>query len=709
METTATPYICPMCPEVRNSGPGVCPSCGMALEPETLTLSEEHQGNPELEDMTRRFLIGLALTLPVFFIAMGGMIPGFHDFLPLKLSRWLEFGFSTPVVLWAGWPFFVRGWQSVQNRHPNMFTLIALGTGVAWLYSVVALFFPGWFPASFRGQDGSVALYFEASAVIVTLVAMGQVLELRARSRTGEAIKALLGLAPKTARRLTPCGHERDVPLDQLNEGDKLRVRPGEKIPVDGVVLEGSSPVDESMMSGEPIPVIRSAGDEVIGATVNGTGSLLIEARRVGADTLLAHIVQMVSQAQRSRAPVQQMVDRVAGYFVPLVVVAAIVTFIAWAVLGPPPAMAYAVINSVAVLIIACPCALGLATPMSIMVASGKGAQSGVLFRNAEAIEALRQVDTVVADKTGTLTEGKPRVEVVRTVNGFSDSQLLSFAAAIEKASEHPLADALLAAADEAGAAPGQVTDFESITGKGVSGTVDGQKVIVGNEAMLELADMAADRFLSDVDELRSRGLTAVFVVIGGAPAGVVGIADPPRPTSEAVVSALKKEGIRVVMLTGDSMTTAKAVAGQLGIEEVIAEVLPGEKADRIRQLQGEGRIVAMAGDGVNDAPALATANVGIAMGTGTDVAIESADVTLMGGDPEGILRAIRLSRETMRNIRQNLFFAFAYNGIGVPVAAGILYPWFGILLSPMIAAAAMSFSSVSVISNALRLNRISL
>jgi Cu+-exporting ATPase len=709
MEVTQPIHICPMCPEVRNAGPGVCPSCGMALEPETITLEEESGGNPELEDMFRRFLAALVLTVPVFVVAMGGMIPGFHDLVPAKLSRWLEFGLSTPVVLWAGWPFFVRGWQSLQNRHPNMFTLIALGTGVAYTYSVIALLFPGVFPASFRGHDGLVDLYFEAAAVIVTLVLMGQVLELKARSKTGEAIKSLLGLAPKTARRMTPCGHERDVPLDQLNTGDTLRVRPGEKIPVDGVILEGSSNIDESMISGEPLAVTRSPGDEVIGATVNGTGSLLIEARRVGSDTLLAHIVQLVAQAQRSRAPVQKLVDQVAGYFVPLVVLASVVTFIAWATLGPEPAMAYAMINAVAVLIIACPCALGLATPMSIMVASGKGAQSGVLFRNAEAIETLQHIDTLVADKTGTLTEGKPAVEIIKTTDGFSEQQVLALAAALEKASEHPLADALVAAATRSGEQPGQVNDFESHTGKGVTGAVGGQRITVGNAAMLSAIEMTDDQFPFAVEELRTQGLTVVFVVVGGEPAGVIGIKDPPRPTSHATVRALQDEGIRVVMLTGDSESTAQAVARQLGIDEVIAEVLPDEKAGRIRQLQNEGCRVAMAGDGINDAPALATADVGIAMGTGTDVAIESAGVTLMGGDPEGIVRAIRLSRETMRNIRQNLFFAFAYNAIGVPVAAGILFPWFGILLSPMIAAAAMSFSSVSVITNALRLNRIKL
>ena len=687
----------------------MCPSCGMALEPETVTLEEEERENPELTDMTRRFLVGLVLTVPVFIIAMGGMVPGFHDFLPRSTAQWLEFVFSTPVVLWAGWPFFIRGWQSLVNRHPNMFTLIALGTGVAYTYSVVALFLPGLFPASFRGSSGAVDLYFEAAAVIVTLVLMGQVLELRARSKTGEAIKALLGLAPKTARRLTPCGHERDVSLDQLKEGDTLRIRPGEKVPVDGVVLEGSSHVDESMISGEPLPVAKAPGDEVIGATVNGTGSLVIEARRVGEDTLLSQIVQMVAQAQRSRAPVQKLVDSVAGYFVPLVVLASVITFIAWAVFGPEPAMAYAVINAVAVLIIACPCALGLATPMSIMVASGKGAQAGVLFRNAEAIEALRHVDTVVIDKTGTLTEGRPRVVSVTAVDGFSEADVLRLAAALEKSSEHPLADAVASAAGQDGAEIPTAEQFQSHTGKGVTGQVEGRPVAVGNSALIRSLDLREDEFPGRAGKLQEEGQTVMFVVVDGDPAGLVSVVDPVRVTSLQAVRALHKEGIRVVMLTGDSEATAQAVARQLGIDEVIAGVLPGEKADHIQQLQYQGHKVAMAGDGINDAPALASANVGIAMGTGTDVAIESAGVTLMGGDPEGIVRAIRLSHATMRNIRQNLFFAFAYNSIGVPVAAGLLYPWFGILLSPMIAAAAMSFSSVSVISNALRLNRVTL
>ena len=695
-----------MCPEVRNIGPGVCPSCGMALEPETVTLEEEHEENPELRDMSRRLLIALVLTLPVFVIAMGGMFPGFQELVPRGNSRWLEFLFSTPVVLWAGWPFFVRGWQSVINRHPNMFTLIALGTGVAYLYSTVALFFPGLFPPSFRSASGEVELYFEAAAVIVTLVLLGQVLELRARGRTGDAIRALLGLAPKTARRLTPCGHERDVPLDQLNTGDTLRVRPGEKVPVDGVVLEGCSNLDESMISGEPLAVAKGPGDEVIGATINGTGSLLIEARRVGADTLLSQIVRMVAQAQRSRAPVQRLVDRVAGYFVPLVVLAAILAFVAWAVLGPEPAMAYAVINSVAVLIIACPCALGLATPMSIMVASGKGAQEGILFRDAESIEALRAVDAVVADKTGTLTEGRPRVVAVAQADGFSEPDLLRLAAALEQASEHPLAAAVVAAAgDEAGQLP-EPEAFQSHTGQGVSGRVEGRQVAVGNAALVASLGLRVDEFPSQPERMQEEGQTVIFIAVDGRPAGIAGIVDPVRASSQQAVRDLRELDIRVVMLTGDSESTAQSVARQLGIDEVIAQVLPAEKAEHVKRLQQQGCVVAMAGDGINDAPALASARVGIAMGTGTDVAIESAGVTLMHSQPRDIVKAIRLSRATMRNIRQNLFFAFAYNSLGVPVAAGVLYPWFGILLSPMIAAAAMSFSSVSVISNALRLNR---
>ncbi len=700
-------YICPMCPEVRKPGPGACPSCGMALEPETVTLEEEE--NSELKDMTRRFLVSLALTLPVFVLAMGGMFPGFHEWVPPRAGRWVEFVFASPVVLWGGWPFFVRGWQSLANRSPNMFTLISLGTGVAYVYSVVALLLPDLFPASFRSATGQVDLYFEAAAVIVTLVLAGQVMELRARAKTGEAIKALLGLAPKTARRLTPCGHERDVPLESLNVGDQIRVRPGEKVPVDGIVLEGHSNIDESMISGEPLPVEKYPGDAVTCATVNGTGSLLIEARKVGADTMLAHIVQMVAQAQRSRAPVQKLVDRVAAWFVPIVVLAAVVTFILWGLLGPEPRMAHAVISAVAVLIIACPCALGLATPMSIMVASGKGAQSGVLFRDAEAIEALHRVNTVVIDKTGTLTQGKPRLEAVVAAEGFDKNEILRLAAALEQASEHPLAAAVVeAAADQPGDLP-RVEQFESRTGKGVVGTAGGRTMALGNSALLAELDFKENQFPETALDLQDAGRTVMFLVVDGNPAGLIATADPIKETSREAVQSLYSQGLRVVMLTGDSPATAQTVARQLGIEEVEAGVLPGEKAGLIRQIQQQGQVVAMAGDGINDAPALAVADVGIAMGTGTDVAMESAGVTLMAGDPMGIVRAIRLSHETVRNIRQNLFFAFVYNGIGVPLAAGLLYPWFGILLSPMIAAAAMSFSSVSVISNALRLNRVKL
>jgi Cu+-exporting ATPase len=590
-----------------------------------------------------------------------------------------------------------------------MFTLISLGTGVAYVYSVVAILLPGLFPASFRSATGQVELYFEAAAVIVTLVLAGQVMELRARAKTGEAIKALLGLAPKTARRLTPCGHERDVPLESLNVGDQIRVRPGEKVPVDGIVLEGHSNIDESMISGEPVAVEKYPGDAVTCATVNGTGSLLIEARKVGADTMLAHIVQMVAQAQRSRAPVQRLVDRVAAWFVPIVVLAAVVTFILWGLLGPEPRMAHAMISAVAVLIIACPCALGLATPMSIMVATGKGAQSGVLFKDAEAIEALQQVNTVVIDKTGTLTQGKPRLEAVVAAEGFDKNELLRLAAALEQASEHPLAAAVVeAAANQPGELP-RVEQFESRTGKGVVGTVGGRTMALGNSTLLAELDLTVDQFPETALDLQDSGQTVMFLVVDGHPAGLIATADPIKETSRETVQSLRSQGLRVVMLTGDSPATAQTVARQLGIDEVEAGVLPGEKAGLIRQMQQQGQVVAMAGDGINDAPALAAADVGIAMGTGTDVAMESAGVTLMAGDPAGIVRATRLSHETVRNIRQNLFFAFIYNGIGVPLAAGLLYPWFGILLSPMIAAAAMSFSSVSVISNALRLNRVKL
>jgi Cu+-exporting ATPase len=613
---------------------------------------------------------------------------------------------ATPVVLWGGWPFFARAWQSIVNRSLNMFTLMGLGTGVAYCYSVVATAMPAIFPSSFRDANGEVAVYFEAAAVIVTLVLLGQAMELRARNRTGAAIRALLGLAPKTARRLEADGTERDVPLDQIQVGDHLRVRPGEKVPVDGVVIEGVSAVDESMITGEPIPVEKHSGETVFGATVNGTGSLVIEAQRVGADTLLAQIVQMVAAAQRSRAPIQKLADVVAGYFVPAVVLTAIVTFVVWALMGPAPAMAYAIINSVAVLIIACPCALGLATPMSIMTATGKGATVGVLFRDAEAIEVMRQIDTLIVDKTGTLTEGKPKLVHVESQNDMDETMLVRLAGTLEKGSEHPLAAAIVAGAGQRGVKLGKVDRFESVTGKGVTGKIDGLQIALGNLQLLESLGIAAGALAARAEMLRKEGQTVMFVAVDGDAAGLIGVADPIKETTSPAIEALRGEGVRIVMMTGDSETTARAVAATLGLDEVIASVLPNQKADKVKELQAEGRIVAMAGDGINDAPALAQAQVGIAMGTGTDVAMESAGVTLIKGDLQGIVRARRLSRATMKNIRQNLFFAFAYNSIGVPIAAGVLYPAFGILLSPMIAAGAMSLSSVSVISNALRLNR---
>jgi Cu+-exporting ATPase len=679
----------------------------MALEPEIVTLEQED--NSELEDMNRRFIVCALLTVPVFVIAMGDMLPWFHGYLPREYASWVELVLATPVVAWGGWPFFERGWQSVVNRHPNMFTLIALGTGVAYLYSLVAVLFPDLFPASFRDAEGNVDLYFEAAAVIITLVLMGQVMELRARGRTSQAIRALLGMSPKTARRIAPCGTEMDVPLEDLEVGNRLRVRPGEKIPVDGRVLEGNSLVDESMISGEAIPVEKSAGDLVIGATLNGNGSLIMEAQRIGSDSVLSQIVQMVAEAQRSRAPVQTLVDKVAAYFVPAVVIAAILSFAIWAVFGPQPAMAYAVVNAVAVLIIACPCALGLATPMSIMVASGKGARHGVLFRNAESIELLQQVDTLVTDKTGTLTEGKPALVTVICEDNVDRTELLRLCAGLEQASEHPLADAVVAGAAAQGIAPGVAEAFESVTGKGISGKVDGRQVAVGNSALLRQWDIDHDSLQERAEALRLEGQTVLFAAVDGNAVGLMGVADPVKSTTLEAIDELRRDGLRLVMLTGDNVATANAVARKLGIDEVIAGVLPQEKAARIKALQDEGRRVAMAGDGINDAPALAQSDVGIAMGTGTDVAMESAAVTLVGGDLLGIVRARHLSRATMGNIRQNLFFAFFYNSLGVPVAAGILYPWFGLLLSPMIAAAAMSFSSVSVITNALRLNRLRL
>ncbi|MDH4109632.1 MAG: heavy metal translocating P-type ATPase [Gammaproteobacteria bacterium] len=701
---SVTRYTCPMHPEIVRDEPGSCPKCGMALEPVSVVVEEQ---NPELLDMTRRFRVSLVLTLPLFLIAMGPMLGLPVERLASARSlSWVELLLATPVVLWGGWPFFERGWQSIVNRSLNMFTLIAIGTGVAYAYSIVATVLPGMFPASFRDPHGEVAVYFEASAVIVTLVLLGQVMELRARGRTGAAIRALLGLAPRTARRIGADGSEQDVPLAEVQVGDRLRVRPGEKVPVDGVVTDGSSSVDESMITGEPIPVEKVGGDRVTGATVNGTGGLVIEARRVGDDTLLAQIVQMVAAAQRSRAPIQKLADVVAGWFVPTVVLVSVATFVVWALLGPPPAMAYAVINAVAVLIIACPCALGLATPMSIMTATGRGATFGVLFRDAEAIETMRQVDTLVVDKTGTLTEGRPVVAGIEAAEGFDAADLLRLAATLEKGSEHPLAAAITGGARERGIVLAEARDFRSHTGKGVSGTVDGRRVQLGNKALLDADGVDVGALGGRAETLRGEGQTVMYVAVEGRAAGLIGVADPIKATSAEAIQALHAEGLRIIMLTGDSETTARAVAAKLGLDEVIAGVLPEQKAEKVKALQDEGRIVGMAGDGINDAPALAQAQVGIAMGTGTDVAMESAGVTLVKGDLQGIVRARRLSEATMANIRQNLFFAFVYNSLGVPVAAGVLYPFFGVLLSPMLAAAAMSFSSVSVITNALRLNR---
>jgi P-type Cu+ transporter len=708
---TITEYVCPMHPEVAQDSPGSCPKCGMALEPRTVYAEEEE--NPELLSMRRRFWVSLVLTIPLVAIAMGGMVPAFKGFLetlaPPQVWGWVELGLATPVVLWGGWPFLVRGVQSVINRSLNMFTLIGLGVSVAYLYSLIAELFPGIFPASFRSESGEVAVYFEAAAFIVTLVLLGQVLELRARSQTSAAIRALLGLAPKTARRLREDGTEEDVPLEQVQVGDRLRVRPGEKVPVDGTIVEGKSSVDESMITGEPIPVEKGVGDRVIGATINGTGSLVIQAEKVGTDTLLAQIVQMVAEAQRSRAPIQKLVDVVAAYFVPTVVGIAIITFIVWALVGPQPRMAHAIINAVAVLIIACPCALGLATPMSIMVATGKGATVGVLFKNAEAIEVMRKVDTLVVDKTGTLTEGKPKLVTVKPSDGIDDFTFLQLAASLERGSEHPLAAAIVKGAEEQGVNPVEAKNFEYLTGKGVSGEVDGRRVALGNRRLLEELGINPGDEADQADSLRQEGQTVMFVAIDGKFAGLVGVVDPIKETTPAAIERLHDDEVRIVMLTGDNRTTAQAVAKKLGIDEVIPGVLPDQKAEKVKQLQQEGRIVAMAGDGINDAPALAQAQVGIAMGTGTDVAMESAGVTLVKGDLRAIVRARMLSRATLRNIKENLFFAFVYNSLGVPIAAGVLYPWFGILLSPIIAAAAMSFSSVSVVSNALRLRRISL
>jgi Cu+-exporting ATPase len=702
-------YTCSMHPQIRQVGPGNCPICGMTLEPVKATADVGE--NRELVDMTRRFWIGLALTLPVFILEMGGHIPalGLDDLVPPRISTWIQFALSTPVVLWAGWPFFERAWASVVHRSLNMFSLIALGTGAAYLYSVFATFATGMFPAGFREMGGTVAVYFEAAAVITVLVLLGQVLELRARAQTGGAIRALLKLAPKTARRLKPGGDDEEVALELVQAGDRLRVRPGDGVPVDGEVLEGKSAVDESMVTGESMPAAKQPGDKLIGGTVNGTGSLVMRADRVGADTMLARIVTMVADAQRSRAPIQRMADTVSGYFVPAVLGVAVMAFVAWALWGPAPALSYALIAAVSVLIIACPCALGLATPMSIGVGVGKGAGAGVLIKSAEALERMEKVDTLVVDKTGTLTEGKPKVTAIIPAAGFSESEVLPLAASLERSSEHPLAAAIVTAAQESGASTQEPTDFASVTGKGVTGKIDDRFVALGNaKLMIDLGITLGD-LEHKADALRGDGATALFLAIDGKPGGVIAIADPIKATTQAALDSIRSYGIRIVMLTGDNKTTAETVARKLGIQEVEADILPQDKNRIVKKLTAEGRIVAMAGDGVNDAPALAESAVGIAMGTGTEVAIQSAGITLVKGDLAGIARAIVLSRATMRNIRENLVFAFAYNAIGIPIAAGVLYPAFCLLLSPIVAALAMSLSSVSVIVNALRLRTLKL
>jgi len=702
-----TIYTCPMHPEIRQVGPGSCPICGMALEPEMV--SAEHQPNPELADMTRRFWVGLVLAVPVMALEMGGHLTNLHMLLGQEMSNWVQFALATPVVLWGGWPFFVRGWQSLKTRNLNMFTLIAMGTGVAWAYSVVAVVFPGLFPPAFRSADGAVAVYFEAAAVITVLVLLGQVLELRAREQTSGAIRALLDLAPKTAQRLKDDGTDEEVSLEAIAVGDRLRVRPGEKVPVDGEVIDGRSSLDESMVTGESMPVTKERGAKLIGGTMNTTGGLVMRAEKVGRDTMLARIVQMVAAAQRSRAPIQRLADQVSGYFVPAVIAVAIVAFAAWTLFGPEPRLAFGLVAAVTVLIIACPCALGLATPMSIMVGVGRGAQAGVLIKNAESLERMERIDTLVVDKTGTLTEGKPKVVSIVPAPGFHEDDVLRLAASVEKASEHPLALAIVAAAAERKLTLSEVSGFDSPTGKGVVGTVDGRKLALGNARFLGEVGIETAALEAEAERLRKDGATGIFLGVDGKAAAVFAIADPVKATTAEALRALAQEGVRVVMLTGDNRTTAEAVARRLGISEVEAEVLPDQKSAVVERLRREGRVVAMAGDGVNDAPALAAAEVGIAMGTGTDVAIESAGVTLLKGDLTGIVRARRLSEATMRNIRQNLFFAFCYNAAGVPIAAGVLYPWFGILLSPIIAAAAMALSSVSVIANSLRLRRVRL
>ncbi len=706
--TTRIEYTCPMHPEIVRDEPGFCPICGMALEPRTITGEED---NKELANMARRFKIGLALTIPLLFFAMSDLIPGqpLQHAISVRILKYIQLALATPVVLWGGWPFFQRGWSSIVNRSPNMFTLIAIGTGVAFWYSVVATFFPNIFPLSFRGHGDEVGVYFEVSAVIIVLVLLGQVLELRARSQTSSAIKALLGLAPKTTIVIRDNGTEEETSLDKIKPGDKLRVRPGERVPTDGVIIEGESFVDESMVTGESVPVEKKKRDNVIGGTVNGTGGFVMQAERVGSNTLLAQIVQMVSEAQRSRAPVQRLADIVASYFVPAVVVIAVITFIVWSLVGPEPRLTHALVNAVAVLIIACPCALGLATPMSIMVGTGRGAIAGVLVKNAEALEVMEKIDTLVIDKTGTLTEGKPRLTSVVPLPDWNELDLLRLAGSIERGSEHPIAAAIVAGAQQRNLNLSEAEGFQSITGKGVIGKVEGRVVALGNSKLLEQLAIGAGDMIERAEALRKEGETVMFVAVDGQPAGLLGVADPIKESTPEAIRMLHQDGIRIVMLTGDNRTTAEAVARKLGIDEVEADVLPAQKGEVVKRLQAQGRIVVMAGDGVNDAPALAQAQVGIAMGTGTDIAIESAGVTLVKGDLRGIVRARRLSRATMRNIRQNLFFAFIYNALGIPIAAGILYPVFGLLLSPMIAGAAMSFSSVSVIGNALRLRKVEL
>ncbi|HYA73846.1 MAG TPA: heavy metal translocating P-type ATPase [Roseiarcus sp.] len=701
-----TIYTCPMHPEVRQAGPGACPICGMALEPEAP--SAETRPNAELLDMTRRFWIGLVLAAPVVVLEMGGHLSGMHWISP-QTSNWAQLALATPVVLWAGWPFFKRAWASIKSRNLNMFTLIAMGTGVAWAYSVVATVAPQTFPPAFREHAGAAAVYFEAAAAITVLVLLGQVLELKARERTGEAIRALLDLAPKTARKISDDGNERDIGLAEVAVGDRLRVRPGEKIPVDGVLVEGASAVDESMVTGESMPVAKHVGAKLIGGTINGSGGFVMRAQRVGRDTMLAQIVEMVAKAQRSRAPVQRLADRVAGWFVPLVIAVAASAFLAWSIFGPEPRSAYGLVAAISVLIIACPCALGLATPMSIMVGVGRGARSGVLIKSAEALERFEKVDTLVVDKTGTLTEGKPRVTALVAAPGFAQDDVLRLAASLERSSEHPLAAAILAAAAAKGLDLAEARDFDAPSGKGVLGAVGGRTLVIGNRRFLDERGVDAGPLAAEAETQRREGATAVFIAIDGRAAGLIAVADPIKATTPDALRALLAQGLRVVMLTGDNRTTAEAVAAKLGIHDLEAEILPDRKAETVARLRGQGHVVAMAGDGVNDAPALAAADVGVAMGTGTDVAMESAGITLLKGDLQGLVRARRLSAATMRNIRQNLFFAFIYNAVGVPIAAGVLYPSFGILLSPIVAAAAMALSSVSVIGNALRLRNVRL